>query len=73
VAGPRPARIHRVGGDGGAGIPTTRALAAVTTGEIVLREGRMPGAVFARVASSHIRVGTFQYFAARQDRRRCGR
>jgi uncharacterized protein YdiU (UPF0061 family) len=49
------------------GIPTTRALAAVTTGEIVLREGRMPGAVFARVASSHIRVGTFQYFAARQD------
>jgi uncharacterized protein YdiU (UPF0061 family) len=48
-------------------IPTTRALAAVTTGEIVLREGRMPGAVFARVASSHIRVGTFQYFAARQD------
>jgi uncharacterized protein YdiU (UPF0061 family) len=39
----------------------------VTTGEIVLREGRMPGAVFARVASSHIRVGTFQYFAARQD------
>jgi len=49
------------------GIPTTRALAAVTTGEIVRREGRMPGAVFARVASSHIRVGTFQYFAARQD------
>jgi uncharacterized protein YdiU (UPF0061 family) len=49
------------------GIPTTRALAAATTGEIVLREGRMPGAVFARVASSHIRVGTFQYFAARQD------
>jgi uncharacterized protein YdiU (UPF0061 family) len=49
------------------GIPTTRALAAVTTGEIVLREGRMPGAVFARVASSHIRVGTFQYFAARTD------
>ncbi|KPQ16664.1 MAG: hypothetical protein HLUCCO18_07380 [Rhodobacteraceae bacterium HLUCCO18] len=49
------------------GIPTTRALAAVSTGEIVLREGRMPGAVFARVASSHIRVGTFQYFAARTD------
>jgi serine/tyrosine/threonine adenylyltransferase len=49
------------------GIPTTRALAAVTTGEIVLREGRMPGAVFARVAASHIRVGTFQFFAARRD------
>jgi uncharacterized protein YdiU (UPF0061 family) len=49
------------------GIPTTRALAAVTTGEIVLREGAMPGAILARVASSHIRVGTFQYFAARQD------
>jgi uncharacterized protein YdiU (UPF0061 family) len=49
------------------GIPTTRALAAATTGEIVLREGRMPGAVFARVAASHIRVGTFQFFAARQD------
>jgi uncharacterized protein YdiU (UPF0061 family) len=49
------------------GIPTTRALAAVTTGEIVLREGRMPGAVLARVAASHIRVGTFQFFAARQD------
>jgi uncharacterized protein YdiU (UPF0061 family) len=49
------------------GIPTTRALAAVSTGEIVLREGRMPGAVFARVAASHIRVGTFQFFAARQD------
>ncbi|GAB5446567.1 protein adenylyltransferase SelO [Gymnodinialimonas sp.] len=49
------------------GIPTTRALAAVTTGEVVLREGRMPGAVLSRVASSHIRVGTFQFFAARQD------
>ncbi|MDG4648483.1 YdiU family protein [Roseibacterium sp. SDUM158017] len=49
------------------GIPTTRALAAATTGEVVLREGRMPGAVFARVASSHIRVGTFQFFAARRD------
>ncbi|ABD54719.1 protein adenylyltransferase SelO [Jannaschia sp. CCS1] len=49
------------------GIPTTRALAAVTTGEIVLREARMPGAVLTRVAASHIRVGTFQYFAARQD------
>jgi uncharacterized protein YdiU (UPF0061 family) len=49
------------------GIPTTRALAAVTTGEIVLREGFLPGAVFTRVAASHIRVGTFQYFAARKD------
>ncbi|HEY4123915.1 MAG TPA: protein adenylyltransferase SelO family protein, partial [Rhizomicrobium sp.] len=49
------------------GIPTTRALAAVATGELVLREEPLPGAVFARVASSHIRVGTFQFFAARQD------
>lgn len=49
------------------GIPTTRALAAVETGEIVLRENRMPGAIFTRVASSHIRVGTFQFFAARGD------
>lgn len=49
-------------------IPTTRALAAVTTGEVVLREARRPGAVLTRVASSHIRVGTFQYFAARDDR-----
>ncbi|WP_341861120.1 protein adenylyltransferase SelO family protein [Gymnodinialimonas sp. 57CJ19] len=49
------------------GIPTTRALAAVTTGETILREGPMPGAVLTRVAASHIRVGTFQYFAARQD------
>jgi serine/tyrosine/threonine adenylyltransferase len=49
------------------GIPTTRALAAVTTGEIVLREAPLPGAVLTRVASSHIRVGTFQFFAARQD------
>ena len=49
------------------GIPTTRALAAVATGETVLRETALPGAVLARVASSHLRVGTFQYFAARQD------
>ncbi|MFC2970273.1 protein adenylyltransferase SelO [Acidimangrovimonas pyrenivorans] len=49
------------------GVPTTRALAAVTTGEQVLREAPYPGAVLTRVASSHIRVGTFQYFAARQD------
>ena len=49
------------------GVPTTRALAAVTTGESVLRDGPLPGAVLTRVASSHIRVGTFQYFAARGD------
>lgn len=47
------------------GIPTTRALAAVETGETVFREGPMPGAVLTRVASSHLRVGTFQVFAAR--------
>jgi uncharacterized protein YdiU (UPF0061 family) len=49
------------------GIPTTRALAAVTTGEAVLRETVLPGAILTRVASSHIRVGTFQFFAARGD------
>ncbi len=50
------------------GVPTTRALAAVTTGEQVPRqEGSMAGGVFTRVAASHIRVGTFQYFAARND------
>lgn len=49
------------------GIPTTRSLAAVLTGESVLRETALPGAVLTRVASSHIRVGTFQYFAARRD------
>jgi uncharacterized protein YdiU (UPF0061 family) len=49
------------------GVPTTRALAAVTTGERVLREAALPGAVLTRVAASHIRVGTFQYFAARRD------
>src|ERR1700738_4627524 len=49
------------------GIPTTRSLAAVMTGESVLRETPLPGAVLTRVASSHIRVGTFQYFAARGD------
>lgn len=48
-------------------IPTTRALAAVTTGEYVYREEPLPGAILARVASSHIRVGTFQFFAARKD------
>ena len=49
------------------GIPTTRALAAVTTGETVVRETLLPGGVLTRVASSHIRVGTFQFFAARND------
>jgi uncharacterized protein YdiU (UPF0061 family) len=49
------------------GVPTTRTLAAVTTGQRVLREVPLPGAVLTRVASSHIRVGTFQYFAARRD------
>ncbi|NYF50008.1 protein adenylyltransferase SelO [Tunturiibacter gelidoferens] len=48
-------------------VPTTRALAAVTTGEQVMREEVMPGAVLTRVAASHLRVGTFQYFAARGD------
>ncbi len=50
------------------GIPTTRALAAVTTGETVVREELQPGGVLTRVAASHIRVGTFEFFAARQDR-----
>ncbi len=49
------------------GIPTTRALAAVTTGEQVAREQLLPGAVLTRVAQSHVRVGTFQFFAARGD------
>ncbi len=49
------------------GLPTTRALAMVTTGQEVLRETPRPGAVLTRVAASHIRVGTFQYFAARRD------
>ena len=48
-------------------IPTTRALAAVLTGEPVFREEVLPGAVLTRVAASHIRVGTFQYFAVRGD------
>jgi serine/tyrosine/threonine adenylyltransferase len=49
------------------GIPTTRSLATTITGESVMRETVLPGAVLTRVASSHIRVGTFQYFAARGD------
>jgi len=53
--------MHRLG------VPTTRALAAVTTGERVFRRVPEPGAVLTRVAASHLRVGTFQYFAARGD------
>ncbi len=49
------------------GIPTTRALAAVTTGEPVVREAILPGAVLTRIARSHVRVGTFEWFAARGD------
>ncbi|OWU84848.1 hypothetical protein ATO6_11075 [Oceanicola sp. 22II-s10i] len=51
----------------GLGIPTTRALAAVATGEEIAREAMLPGAILTRVAASHIRVGTFQYFFARRD------
>ncbi len=54
--------MHRLG------VPTTRALAAVSTGEAVFRQTNEPGGVLARVASSHIRVGTFQFFAAQGDR-----
>ena len=50
------------------GVPSTRALAAVLTGEPVYRETVLPGAVLTRVAASHIRVGTFEYFAERNDR-----
>lgn len=53
--------MHRLG------VPTTRALAAVTTGEVVAREQPLPGGVITRVAESFIRVGTFEYFAARGD------
>ena len=49
------------------GVPTTRSLAVVTTGEQVFRDVALPGAVLTRVAASHVRVGTFQYFAARGD------
>jgi uncharacterized protein YdiU (UPF0061 family) len=48
-------------------IPTTRSLAVVKTGEKVIRENLLPGAILTRVASSHIRVGTFQYIAAKQN------
>ncbi len=50
------------------GAPTTRALAAVSTGERVRRETALPGGILTRVAASHIRVGTFEYFAVRRDR-----
>lgn len=49
------------------GVPTTRALAVVTTGEQVMRDGYEPGAILTRVAQSHIRVGTFQLYYAKQD------
>jgi uncharacterized protein YdiU (UPF0061 family) len=49
------------------GVPATRALAAVASGERVQRETGQPGGIFTRVAASHIRVGTFQYFASRED------
>ncbi|KAB7672657.1 protein adenylyltransferase SelO [Bacillus sp. B1-b2] len=50
------------------GIPTTRSLAVVTTGETILREERLQGAILTRVASSHLRVGTFQYAAALESK-----
>jgi uncharacterized protein YdiU (UPF0061 family) len=49
------------------GVPTTRALAAVTTGEEVARERLLPGGIITRVASSFVRVGSFEYFSARKD------
>jgi uncharacterized protein YdiU (UPF0061 family) len=49
------------------GVPTTRSLAAVASGERVVRESLLPGGVLTRVASSHIRIGTFQFFSARND------
>jgi uncharacterized protein YdiU (UPF0061 family) len=48
-------------------IPTTRSLAVVSTGEDVQRETNLKGAILTRIASSHLRVGTFQYVAAKQD------
>jgi len=50
------------------GIPTTRSLAVVLTGQPVVRENVLPGAILTRVAASHMRVGTFEFFAARDDR-----
>ena len=51
----------------GLGVPTTRALAMISTGEPVYRERPEPGAVLVRIAASHVRIGTFEYFAARRD------
>ncbi len=55
------------------GVPTTRALAAVTTGEEVAREQLLPGGIITRVAASFVRIGTFEYFLARGDRTALGR
>jgi len=55
------------------GIPTTRSLAALTTGETIWRNSPQPGAVLARVAASHIRIGTFQYFSVRGDKEKVRR
>ncbi|MBD8527644.1 protein adenylyltransferase SelO [Pseudomarimonas arenosa] len=49
------------------GVPTTRSLAAIASGELVQRERPLPGGVLARLASSHVRVGSFEYFACRRD------
>ena len=49
------------------GVPTTRTLSAVSTGQPVMRERALPGAILVRVARSHLRIGTFWYFAARRD------
>ncbi|MEH6499865.1 MAG: YdiU family protein [Pseudoalteromonas distincta] len=49
------------------GVPTSRALAAVTTGEPVMRDGLLPGGILTRISSSHIRIGTFQFFAGQND------
>ena len=51
----------------GLGIPTTRSLAVVTTGENIFRERKFQGAILTRVATSHLRVGTFQYAAIHND------
>lgn len=58
--------MHRLG------VPTTRALAAVATGEQVQRERSLPGAVMTRVAAGHLRIGSFQYLAARRDEQALG-
>ena len=69
LAGLGPVLREYLIGEGmhGLGVPTTRALAAVTTGQTVYREEPLPGAVLTRVAASHVRVGTFEYFAAQGD------